>query len=136
MLFRSARTKAEEALKKYDRESNTIEHDGWIGKSIVEAKSGENVALSIDRNVQSYAEEALKRGIDKAGATEGSVMVMNPNNGQVLAMANYPTYNPAEYTKQKDAAVFSNATTMLPFEPGSIVKTFSMAMGIDNLLHD
>ena len=97
----------------------------------VEAKSGENVALSIDRNVQSYAEEALKRGIDKAGATEGSVMVMNPNNGQVLAMANYPTYNPVEYAKQKDAAVFSNATTMLPFEPGSIVKTFSMATGID-----
>ena len=97
----------------------------------VEAKSGENVALSIDRNVQSHAEEALKRGIDKAGATEGSVMVMNPNNGQVLAMANYPTYNPAEYAKQKDAAVFSNATTMLPFEPGSIVKTFSMATGID-----
>lgn len=97
----------------------------------VEAKSGENVALSIDRNVQSHAEEALKRGIDKAGATEGSVMVMNPNNGQVLAMANYPTYNPAEYAKQKNAAVFSNATTMLPFEPGSIVKTFSMATGID-----
>lgn len=97
----------------------------------IEAKSGENVALSIDRNVQSYTEEALKRGIEKAGATEGSVMVMNPNSGQVLAMANYPTYNPVEYAKQKDAAVFSNATTMLPFEPGSIVKTFSMATGID-----
>ena len=102
-----------------------------ITRTQAETLKGENVALSIDRNVQSHAEEALKRGIDKAGATEGSVMVMNPNNGQVLAIANYPTYNPAEYAKQKDAAVFSNTTTMLPFEPGSIVKTFSMATGID-----
>lgn len=104
-----------------------------IGKNDVniEAKAGEDLVLSIDRNVQSYAEEALKRGLQKAGGTEGSVVVMNPNNGRVLAMANYPTFNPAEYNKVQNAAAFINAATMTPQEPGSIMKSFTMAMGID-----
>ena len=57
----------------------------------IPAQDGENVVLSIDRNIQAYAEDALKRGLDRVRATKGSVIVMNPNNGHVLAMANYPT---------------------------------------------
>lgn len=104
-----------------------------VGKDNVriEPKSGENVVLSLDRNIQSYAEEALKRGIDKAGATEGSVLVMDPNNGEVLAMANYPTFSPAEYYKATDAAAFSNTITMAPYEPASVIKVFTLATGID-----
>lgn len=97
----------------------------------VEAKPGENIVLSIDRNVQSFTEEALKAGINRAHATEGSAVVLDPNNGQVLAMANYPTYNPSEYSKVANGAVFMNNITMTPFEPGSVIKTFSMATGID-----
>ena len=59
------------------------------------------------------------------------VMPKNPNNGRVLAMANYPTFNPAEYNKVQNAAAFINAATMTPQEPGSIMKSFTMAMGID-----
>ncbi|MDO4781216.1 MAG: penicillin-binding protein 2 [Candidatus Saccharibacteria bacterium] len=98
----------------------------------VEPKPGEHIVLSVDRNIQEYAAAALKRGMDKAHATEGSVLVMNPNNGQVLAMANYPTFHPGEYGKAKDASVFVNAATMTPSEPGSIMKSFTMAMGVDS----
>ncbi|OYW85798.1 hypothetical protein B7Z17_01655, partial [Candidatus Saccharibacteria bacterium 32-49-10] len=97
----------------------------------IEAKPGENLALSIDRNIQSYAEEALEQGVKRAHATEGSVLVMNPNNGEVLAMANYPTYSPAEYYAVDDASVFVNTTTMLPYEPASVIKTFTMAAGLN-----
>ena len=97
----------------------------------IEAKAGENLALTVDRNIQSYTESALKNGVEAARATEGSVIVMNPNNGRVLAMANYPSYNPAEYAKQTNAAVFMNNVTMTPFEPGSIIKSFSFAAAID-----
>lgn len=97
----------------------------------IEAKSGESIALTVDRNIQSYTESALKNGVEAAHATEGSVIVMNPNNGRVLAMANYPSYNPAEYAKQTNAAVFMNNVTMTPFEPGSIIKSFSFAAAID-----
>lgn len=98
----------------------------------VEPKPGENIVLSVDRNIQEYAAAALRRGMEKARATEGSVLVMNPNNGQVLAMENYPTFHPGEYGKAKDASVFVNAATMTPSEPGSIMKSFTMAMGIDS----
>jgi cell division protein FtsI/penicillin-binding protein 2 len=56
---------------------------------------------------------------------------MNPQNGQVMAMANLPTYNPAEFNKVDNAAVFNNAVVSAPYEPGSDVKTLTMATGID-----
>ena len=97
----------------------------------IEAKPGDNLVLTVDRNIQNQAEVALKKGIEAANATEGSAIVMNPKNGQILAMANYPTYNPAEFNKQKNPAVFMNSAAMVPFEPGSIVKSFSFATAID-----
>ena len=97
----------------------------------IPARNGDNVVLSIDRNIQSYAEDALKRGLDRAGATQGSVLVMNPNNGQVLAMANYPTYHPAQFGQVQDAALFNNAIISAPYEPASVIKTFTIATGID-----
>ncbi len=97
----------------------------------IEPQAGENVVLTIDRNIQSYAEEALLRGIKKARATEGSVIIMRPQDGTVLAMANYPSFEPATYYKQKNAAVFANPITQWPYEPASVIKTFLMATAID-----
>lgn len=95
------------------------------------AENGENVVLSIDRNIQAQTEKILKSRLEKSGAKNGSVLVMDPQTGKVLAMANLPTYNPAEFNKVEDAAAFTNKTTLMPFENGSIIKSFTMAMGID-----
>lgn len=94
-------------------------------------QNGENVVLSIDRNVQSYTEDALARQLQKIGAPDGSVIVMNPQNGQVMAMANYPSYDPAKFNTVTDASVFNNNVISLPYEPGSDIKTFTMATGVD-----
>jgi len=104
-----------------------------IGRDSVDipAKNGTNVVLTIDRNVQSYAESALLKGLEKSGAKYGSVLVMNPQNGQIMAMANMPTYDPNEYNKVADAAAFNNATVSTPYEPGSVMKTFTVATGLD-----
>ncbi|MDB5163164.1 MAG: putative Peptidoglycan glycosyltransferase [Candidatus Saccharibacteria bacterium] len=95
------------------------------------AKNGKNIVMSLDRNIQSHTEQALAAGLTRTGATRGSVLVMNPLNGQVLAMANLPTYNPGKYFEVNDAAAFNNGTISEPYEPGSDVKTFTMATGID-----
>lgn len=95
------------------------------------AKDGDNVVLTLDRNVQAYAEKALLAGLQKAGATNGSVLVIDPQSGQVKAMANYPTYKPAEFNKVQDPAAFNNATITTPLEPGSVIKTFTVATGIN-----
>lgn len=92
---------------------------------------GDDLVLTIDRNVQSYAEQALQRGLEKTGAKKGSAIVMDPATGAVLAMANLPTYNPAEYGKVGDIALFNNAIISAPYEPGSDIKTLTMATGID-----
>lgn len=94
-------------------------------------KDGEDVVLSVDRNVQAATEEALERGMKKAGATHGSALVMDPNTGKVLAMANFPTYNPDQFTKVQDGSAFNNGTISDPYEPASVIKTFTMATGIE-----
>lgn len=94
-------------------------------------RNGDNLVLTIDRNVQSHVEQALKEGLERSGATKGSAIVMDPNTGAVLAMANLPTYNPGEYNKVSDIAVFNNAVISAPYEPGSNIKTLTMATGID-----
>ena len=97
----------------------------------IPAVDGVNEVLSIDRSVQSHAEQALADGLKRTGATNGSILVMNPQNGKVLAMANAPTYKPAEFTKVTDAAAFNNGTISAPYEPGSDIKTLTFATGIE-----
>ena len=95
------------------------------------AKDGKNVVLTIDRNIQAYAQQAIARQVQKLGGTGGSVIVMEPQTGKVLAMANYPTYSPADYNKVTNAAAFDNAVVTSPYEPGSVMKTFTAATAID-----
>lgn len=104
-----------------------------IGKNNINkpADNGDNVVMTIDRNIQSYSEKALGEGLKRSGATNGSVMVMDPQTGKVLAMANLPTYNPAKLNDVQDAALFNNDTISTPFEPGSDIKTLTMAIGLD-----
>jgi cell division protein FtsI/penicillin-binding protein 2 len=95
------------------------------------AVDGDNIVLSIDRNVQSYTEKALSDGLAKVGASRGSAIVVDPQTGKIMAMANMPTYDPAKFNKVIDAAAFNNAVVSAPYEPGSDVKTLTMATGID-----
>lgn len=98
----------------------------------VAAKDGDDLVLSIDRNIQSQAEQVLRAGLQRVNATKGSMIVMDPNDGSVLAMANLPTYNPAEYNKVEDGEVFQNAIVSNPYEAGSVIKTLTMGAGLDS----
>lgn len=95
------------------------------------AVDGKNIVLTIDTNVQSYAEQALAAGLKRTGATRGSVLVMNPQTGQVMAMANLPTYKPASFNTVTDASLFNNPIVSEPYEPGSVIKTLTMTAGIE-----
>lgn len=97
----------------------------------IPAKDGQNIVLTIDRGVQSATEKALAGGIEKTGAKYASAIVMDPQTGKVLAMANLPTYNPEQLSSVKDVAVFNNGTISAPYEAGSVIKAFTVATGID-----
>ncbi len=94
---------------------------------------GVNVTLSIDRVIQHDAERFLREGIEQAGAESGTVVVMDPRNGEVLALANYPTFDPRRErpTLEEAAARHSNIAVQIPCEPGSVMKIITVTMGLD-----
>ncbi|MCL2451442.1 penicillin-binding protein 2 [Candidatus Saccharibacteria bacterium] len=97
----------------------------------IPAKNGTDYVLSIDRGVQMSAERALREGLKRVSATKGSVVVMEVNTGRVMAMANLPSYEPANYNKVTDVSVFQNTITMQPYEPGSVIKPFTIGAAMD-----
>lgn len=105
-----------------------------IGKNNVKvpAQDGKNIVLSIDRNIQKKTEDVIKSVIERFHISHASTIVMNPRNGQILAMAGTPSYDPAEYTKVTDARVFQTDVTMDAFNPASVCKTFALASAIDS----
>lgn len=113
---------------KTDTKGNPIAIAGSVER---EATNGQSYVLTIDRNIQAEAEQALAEGVKNVGAKSGSVLVMDPNNGAIKAMANYPTFDPTTYGKVTDYSVFSNSVVTNGFEPGSGFKMFTMAAGLD-----
>jgi cell division protein FtsI (penicillin-binding protein 3) len=94
---------------------------------------GTNLTLTLDPNLQYEAEKALAVAISKSSAKTGSIVLLNPYNGDILAMANYPPYDPngaAEGVKEVEGAR-SNLAVATPFEPGSVFKVITLAAALE-----
>ncbi len=93
---------------------------------------GADLTLTIDSNLQYDAERALEAAVVRTGAKTGSVVAMNPYTGEVLALANYPTYDP---NLPPGAGEPENARSDLavttPFEPGSVFKTVTLSAALE-----
>ncbi len=97
----------------------------------IPAINGENIVLSIDRGLERGIEDLALEAINNTPASNASVLVLDPNTSKVLAMANLPNYNPANYSSVEDASVFNNYTVDIPYEPASICKTFAFSAAIN-----
>ncbi len=100
------------------------------GNKQVAAIKGVDIVTSIDKRIQLLAEKNLSLGIEKYGAAGGSVTVMNPYTGEILAMVSLPSFEPANYRKYSNE-LFKNPVISDTFEPGSIIKPIVMASGLD-----
>lgn len=94
-------------------------------------KVGRNVRLTIDRGLQQIVEEKIEEGVKRWDAESGSVVILDPRSGKVLAMANYPTYDPNSYSDVRDYSVFKNKVVSDPYEFGSVGKCFTASAAID-----
>jgi cell division protein FtsI (penicillin-binding protein 3)/stage V sporulation protein D (sporulation-specific penicillin-binding protein) len=90
-----------------------------------------NLVLTIDRSLQFEAESVLNDTVQKHGADSGSVIIMNPKTGAILAMAGSPDFDPNKFNEVTDPKVFSNQSTMGNFEPGSTFKALTMAAAVN-----
>lgn len=97
----------------------------------IPAEDGKNVVLSVDRGLQKGVEELAAEAINSTAATNAAVLIMNPNTGEILTMANLPNYNPGDYGNVKDASAYVNYTTEIPYEPASICKSFAYSAAIN-----
>jgi cell division protein FtsI (penicillin-binding protein 3) len=100
------------------------------GSKLVSAIPGVDLLTNIDKRIQMTVESELQKGIEKYGALGGSVTVMDPIDGRVLAMASSPSYDPSSYSQFNDS-LFKNPVVSDSFEPGSIFKILVMAAGLD-----
>jgi len=99
--------------------------------NIKEAESGHDLTLSVDEQIQFLAYSVLKSTVEKYHAISGSVIVMNPKTGEILAMVNQPSYNPNQRLNLVIAATRNRAVTDV-FEPGSTLKAFSIAAALSS----
>jgi cell division protein FtsI (penicillin-binding protein 3) len=98
----------------------------------IEPENGQNVLLSIDIRLQSIAFEELQKAIIKNKASSGSIILVDPRTAQILALSNYPSFNPSNRKNIKDHSVFRNRSTIDVFEPGSVLKPIAMSAIIES----
>ncbi|WP_131780967.1 peptidoglycan D,D-transpeptidase FtsI family protein [Legionella gresilensis] len=110
-----------------DKMGRVIEELGIIK----EPRSGQDLVLSIDRRIQYLAYHELQNTLEKFSAKSGSVIVLDTQTGEILAAANYPSFNPnarGRYSRDK----YRNKALTDVFEPGSVIKAFSIASALSS----
>lgn len=93
-------------------------------------KAGNSLILTIDAVIQTYLEEQLAATIEKFGAKQAVGIVMDPRNGEILAMANLPNFEPAQ-ARNTEAQLRRNSAIVEPVEPGSTFKPFAVAAALE-----
>jgi cell division protein FtsI (penicillin-binding protein 3) len=100
-------------------------------QSIKAAQEGRDLTLALDARIQNLAFGALKAAIEQHKAKAGGIVVLDVNTGEMLALANFPTYNPNNRSRLTGASLRNRAVTDT-FEPGSTLKPFTIATALES----
>ena len=100
------------------------------GQVVKKSSKGADIVLTLDKNIQYIAEKELAKAVTGSGAKAGIAVVMDPQTGKVLAMANYPDFNPNSY-RHYPAQCLRNRAVADSFEPGSTLKVFLIAAALE-----
>lgn len=116
------------------KEQVLIPLDPYQMQEIPSAPAGASLILTIDRDIQRSTETVLDDALKSTGAVNGTIIVMNPKNGEILAMASTPRMNPNEYWDYSkiftSGTPFNKAISQV-YEPGSVFKVLTMASALD-----
>src|ERR1700728_1729689 len=102
----------------------------WFSDIETQPDPGENIVLTIDKNIQYIAEKELDQAIHDTQAIAGTVIVENPHTGEILALANRPTFNP-NLRKQITPGALTNRAVSYAYEPGSTFKLVTISAALE-----
>ncbi|HTM87783.1 MAG TPA: penicillin-binding protein [Terriglobales bacterium] len=105
----------------------------WFGRVERQPEPGENVVLTIDQAIQYIAERELDKAVRENAAAAGTVIVENPHTGEILALANRPTFNPNQSKKIRPQELNNRAISDI-YEPGSTFKLVTLSAALDQRL--
>jgi cell division protein FtsI (penicillin-binding protein 3) len=111
-----------------DQEFSTIPFSPPVDDT--EERRGMNVVLTIDRDLQFLAETTLENAIEDTGSTGGTIIIMDPRNGDVLALASRPTFDPNNFIEAQER-LLNNPAVSAVYEPGSVFKLFTVASALE-----
>lgn len=106
----------------------------WItvgGIDLKEAQDGDDLILTIDHTIQYTACQRLNSWVLQHGADGGSLIIMDPKTGAILAMCGSPDFDPNKYNEVNNIEVYKNPATYYTYEPGSVFKPITMAAALD-----
>ncbi|MDC0423226.1 penicillin-binding protein 2 [Methylophilaceae bacterium] len=95
-------------------------------------RDGQDIQLSIDKRLQYTAYRALEKAVEKHAAISGSAILLDAKTGEILAMTNYPSYNPNTKEKSKSNNFIRNRVVTDSFEPGSTIKPISVSAALES----
>jgi cell division protein FtsI (penicillin-binding protein 3) len=105
----------------------------WFGRIEKEPEAGDNVVLTIDEKIQYIAERELEQAMKDTQAIAGTVIVENPRTGEILALANRPTFNPNVKKEIRNEALKNRAVSDI-YEPGSTFKLVTISGALEEKL--
>jgi len=105
-----------------------------LAKGKLRAFPGSDLTLTLDRTVQAFVEGELEKAMVEYGASGGTIIVMNPKTGAILASASYPDYNPSLFSHYdaSEQRRFVDPAVSVVYEPGSVFKVLTIAAAIDS----
>jgi cell division protein FtsI/penicillin-binding protein 2 len=113
--------------EKGGRDSMMIVND----REYIKPEAGSDLVLTVDRNIQFAVCDKLKQSVKKLSAAGGSVIVMEVKTGAIIAMCSEPAFNPNDFKEVHDISYYNNPAAYYQYEPGSVFKTVTMAIAID-----
>jgi cell division protein FtsI (penicillin-binding protein 3) len=108
-----------------------VQRRGFASTIQDEPQPGQDVRLTIDSRIQFVAEQELAKMVAVHHAKSGSLVAMDPRTGDILAMANVPTFDPNEPPKPGNVAARENLAVSAPFEPGSVYKVITLSAALE-----
>jgi len=127
----------DQILRGQERGKGRFEEGEWspwgslIKKLKGNIQKGSDLILTIDYNIQFFAEKLLQEAKEILNIEGGQIIVIDPHSGKILALVNFPNFNPNQYSEVENLEIFQNSVIQKIFEPGSIFKPLTMAASLE-----